>query len=125
MKTKNILLIALIFLILCNNRVISGNCSIKYEPEVLENAKKTIELNDVSYALKLVKPGDKKEITDAYNLVMKVRELSPEAKVISEKFFLETLARVHQSYDRSFPWMLSGLFFITSVLFAIFYFRKK
>ena len=125
MKKKNFLLIALVFMILCNNRVISGNCSLMYEPEVLENAKKAIELNDVSYALKLIKPDDKKEITDAYNLAMNVRELSPEAKVVSEKFFLETLARVHQGYDRSFPWMLSGLFFITSVLFAILYFRKK
>ena len=125
MKKTNILLIAWILLILCNNSVISGECSIMYEPEVLENAKKAIELSDVSYALKLIKPDDKKEITEAYNLAMKVRELSPEAKVVSEKFFLETLARVHQGYDRSFPWMLSGLFFITSVLFAVLYFRKR
>jgi hypothetical protein len=122
---RNSVLLAVIILAGFTCNIKSARWNTFYEPEVTENAKKTIELNDVSYALKLVKPEDKKEITDAFNLMMKVKVLSPEAKVVSEKYFLETLARIHQSYDSSFPWLLSGVFFITTVLFIILYIKKK
>jgi hypothetical protein len=125
MKTIKSILLSGILLLLINNKELQGQCSTFYESEVIENAQKTIELNDVSYALKLIKPEDKKEIQEAFDLMMKVKVLSPEAKVLSEKYFLETLARIHQSYDSSFPWMLSALFFITTLVFSILYFRKK
>lgn len=125
MKRIGFLLAATIIFALCTCETVSSGCRTFYEPEVTENARKTIELNDVSYALKLVKPDDVKEITDAFNLMMKVKVLGPEAKEVSEKYFLETLARIHQSYDSSFPWLLSGLFFLTTVVFIILYIRKK
>ncbi len=125
MKRNGVLIAAIIILSVCTGKVVSAGCSIFYEPEVTENARKTIELNDVSFALKLVKPADVKEITDAFDLMMKVKVLGPEAKEVSEKYFLETLARIHQSYDSSFPWLLSGLFFLTTVVFIILYIRKK
>ena len=125
MKRKGFLSAVIILLVLCSGKGASNGCSTYYEPEVLANARKTIALNDVSYALKLIKPADKKEITDAFELMNKVKVLSPEAKEVSEKYFLETLARIHQGYDRSFPWLLSAVFFITTVLFVILYIRKK
>ena len=39
----------------------------------------------------------KTEIKNAFNLMMKVRELSPEAKDLAEKYFFETLVRIHRN----------------------------
>jgi hypothetical protein len=60
MKKNGVLQIAVILLLLCNSKVVFCHTSTLYEPEVIANAKKAIELNDVNYALKLVKPDDKK-----------------------------------------------------------------
>ena len=94
MKKNGVLLIAIILLPSCNYKVVLGRGTMFYEPEVLANAQKTIELNDVSYALRFMKPEDEKELRHAFDLMMKVKVLSPEAKKVSEKYFLETLARV-------------------------------
>jgi hypothetical protein len=37
------------------------------------------------------------EIKEAFDLIMKVRVLSPEAKELSDNYFFETLVRVHRS----------------------------
>jgi hypothetical protein len=63
---------------------------------VIADAKKAIEQNNVNHVLKWVLPDSEKEIKDVFDLIMKVRTLSPEAKELSDKYFFETLVRIHQ-----------------------------
>lgn len=90
------ILIALVLLALCNYNFVFGHCDTMDGP-VVADAKKAIEQNNVNYVLKWVLPDNEKEITDAFNLIMKVRELNPEARELSDMYFFETLVRIHRS----------------------------
>lgn len=96
MKRKYNFLIVLTLLMLCNYRFVFGHCDTMDGP-VIGDAKKAIEQNNVNYALKWVHNDNEKEIKDAFDLIMNVRELSPEAKKLSDKYFFETLVRIHRS----------------------------
>lgn len=63
---------------------------------VVSDAKKAIEAHNVNYVLKWVKPDFEKEIKNIYNLVMKVRICSSNAKELAEKYFFETVVRIHR-----------------------------
>lgn len=63
---------------------------------VVADARKAIDQNNVNYVLKWVKPEYEKEIIETFNLVLKVRKLSPEAQQLSDKHFFETVVRLHR-----------------------------
>lgn len=56
-----------------------------------------MESNNINYALKWVQPEFEAEITDKFNLSMKVKDLGPEAKELSEQYFFSELVRVHRA----------------------------
>jgi zinc transport system ATP-binding protein len=60
---------------------------------------KAIETGNVNYILKWVPPEDEKEMADIFDLAMKVRELSPEAKELSEKYLFDSLVRMHRAAE--------------------------
>jgi len=64
---------------------------------VIADAKKAIAQKNVNYILKWIRPQDEAEIKEAFNLIMKVRVLSPEAQKLSDKYLFETLVRVHRT----------------------------
>jgi hypothetical protein len=64
---------------------------------LVADAKKAIEQNNVNIVLKWVQAAHETEIKEAFNQMMKVRELSPEAKALSEKYFFETIVRIHRA----------------------------
>jgi hypothetical protein len=64
---------------------------------VVKDAKMAIEKNNVNYVLKWVGAADEKEIREAFALVMKVRPLSADARLLADKYFFETLVRVHRA----------------------------
>jgi hypothetical protein len=64
---------------------------------LITDARKAIAQNNVNYALKWVKAENEAEIKDAFSLMMKVRGLSPDAQLLAEKYFFETLVRIHRS----------------------------
>ena len=74
---------------------VSAHCDTMDGPTVADG-KKAMENNNVNYALKWVQLKDENEIKNVFKDSMKVRDLSPEAKVVAEKLFLETLVRVHR-----------------------------
>lgn len=73
-----------------------AHCDTMDGPTVADG-KKALESGNINYALKWVQPEYEKEITDAFNLSIKVKDLSPEAKEISEKYFYDNLVRVHRA----------------------------
>lgn len=64
---------------------------------LIADARKAMGQNNVNYVLKWVSAANESEIRDAFNLVMKVKGLSPEAKELSEKYFFDTLVRIHRA----------------------------
>src|ERR1035437_3137581 len=64
---------------------------------LIADARKAMGQNNVNYVLKWVSAANESGIRDAFNLVMKVKGLSPEAKELSEKYFFDTLVRIHRA----------------------------
>ncbi len=64
---------------------------------VVADAQKALAQNNVNYVLKWVPRENEAEIVEAFKLTMKVRVLSADAKILSDKYFFETLVRVHRN----------------------------
>jgi hypothetical protein len=96
MKTKLISIISLVMLFVLPVNLAIAHCDTMDGP-VVADARKALEQNNVNYVLKWVKATDEKELKDAFELTMKVRVLSPEAKTLADNYFFETLVRVHRS----------------------------
>ena len=92
-RLLSLLLFSVLFL---SSTVTFAHCDTMDGP-VIADAKKAISENNVNYVLKWIRPQDEAEIKYAFNLSMKVRVLSPEAKELSDKYFFETLVRVHRT----------------------------
>ncbi|MBG0860421.1 MAG: LysM domain-containing protein [Bacteroidales bacterium] len=64
---------------------------------LIADARKALVQNNVNYALKWISAANESEIRDVFSLVMKVKGLSPEAEELSEKYFFDTLVRIHRA----------------------------
>ncbi len=60
-------------------------------------AKKAIKHQNVNYVLIWVDPESELELKNVYNLIMKVRGLGEEAKILADKYFFESLVRLHRN----------------------------
>lgn len=74
----------------------SAHCDTMDGPTVADGFK-AMENNNVNYVLKWIQPEYEDEITDKFNLSMKVKDLSPEAKEIAEQYFFGELVRIHRA----------------------------
>ena len=88
--------IFIVSLLILSTNVTFAHCDTMDGP-LIKDARQAIVLNNINYVLKWVSSKNEAEIKNVFNLMMKVRELSPEAKELSEKYFFETLVRVHRS----------------------------
>lgn len=95
MKKNIFILTTAILLVLGIQNSVSAHCDTMDGP-VIADARKAIENNNVNFVLKWVRAQDEMEVKTAFNQMMSVRGLSPEAKELSEKYFFETLVRVHR-----------------------------
>lgn len=86
-----------IFLLLILSSSVSfAHCDTMEGPLVLD-AKKAISQNNVNIVLKWVPVANETEIKDAFNQMMKVSILSADAKDLAEKYFFDTLVRIHRN----------------------------
>jgi len=83
-------------MLILSTNVTFAHCDTMDGP-LIADARKAIGQNNVNYALKWVSASNEKEVKDAFDLMMKVRVFSPEAKELSEKYFFETLVRIHRA----------------------------
>jgi len=86
----------IVSLLILSANVTFGHCDTMDGP-LIKDAKIAIGQNNVNYALKWVSSANETEIKDVFVLIMKVRALGPEAKELAEKYFFETLVRVHRT----------------------------
>jgi hypothetical protein len=101
--TKKFRMIARISMIVLAFTILSaGNASAHCDTmdgPLVADARKAMAENNINYVLKWVPAASEKEIRDAFTLVMKVKGLSPDAKELSEKYFFDTLVRIHRAAE--------------------------
>ena len=95
MKIKVFLCFVIVLISIFSSRLLLAHCDTMDGP-VVADAKKAIDQNNVNYVLKWVKPDNEKEVIEAFNLLMKVRDLSPDSKQLADKYFFETVVRLHR-----------------------------
>jgi hypothetical protein len=64
---------------------------------VIPEALAALEAGDVTPLLKWIPPADEPEIKAAFAKTLAVRVQSPEAKELADRYFLETLVRIHRA----------------------------
>jgi RNA recognition motif-containing protein len=88
----------IISLLILSTNVTFAHCDTMDGP-LIADARKAIEQNNVNYTLKWVPSVNESEIRDAFKQIMIVRGLSPEAKELAEKYFFDTLVRIHRAAE--------------------------
>lgn len=68
---------------------------------VVQAGRKTLETGDVGPALAWVRAADEAEVRNAFSKALAVRKLSPEGKDLADRFFFETLVRVHRAGENA------------------------
>ncbi len=64
---------------------------------VVKAAQKALETGNVNLALIWVQKTDEAEIRKAFDQTVTVRKLSPEARALADRYFFETLVRLHRA----------------------------
>lgn len=64
---------------------------------VIKDAQLSLANNNINYALKWIQAGDESELREAFALVMKVRSLGQEAQTLADRYFFDTLVRIHRN----------------------------
>jgi hypothetical protein len=64
---------------------------------VIKAAQKALETGNGNLVLMWVQQQDEAEIKEAFQKTLAVRPLSPEAKELADRYFFETLVRVHRA----------------------------
>lgn len=99
MRTKAILstfaLSAVLAALCATPHPVLAHCDTLDGPVVVE-AQAALDKGDVAPVLKWVKPAAEPEIRAAFAQAVRVRALGPEAKAMADRYFLETLVRVHR-----------------------------
>jgi hypothetical protein len=64
---------------------------------VVKAARQALDSRDVRYALIWVQPANEPEIRSAFERALSVRALGTDAKSLADRYFFETLVRVHRA----------------------------
>ena len=64
---------------------------------VVSAARKALETGNVNYVLIWVKPKDEGDIKQAFQQILVVRDLSSAARELADRYFFETLVRIHRA----------------------------
>jgi len=93
---KGVLPILLFTLLLSSSQATFAHCDTMDGP-VITDARKALKENNINYVLKWVSSVNENEIKESFKLTMKVRGLSSEANILADKYFFETVVRVHRN----------------------------
>lgn len=97
MKTSRALLfgIAAVLVLALPGRLFA-HCDTLDGPVVVA-ARQALETGDINPVLIWVKPGDEAEIKSAFEQALAIRKLGAPAKEFADRYFFETLVRVHRA----------------------------
>ena len=98
MKCRNFVCTAItaLMLIALLPRVASAHCDTLDGP-VVRAAQRALQAGDVTAALIWVQPENETEVREAFDRVLAVRGLNDTAKALADRYFFETVVRLHRS----------------------------
>jgi hypothetical protein len=96
MKTTHVFAAALILAFALAPRPAQAHCDTLDGP-VVRDARAALAAKDVTPVLKWVRPGDEAEIREAFGRAVAVRASGGEAAALADRYFFETLVRVHRA----------------------------
>jgi hypothetical protein len=74
----------------------SAHCD-TYDGPVVKAGQKALETGELDHALIWIKPGAESELRAAFKQAQKVRGLGADARELADRYFLETLVRLHRA----------------------------
>ncbi len=77
---------------------LAGHCDSLAGP-VISEARQALETKDVTPVLKWVPAAKEAEIRDAFTKTLAARAASPQAREVADRWFFETLVRVHRESE--------------------------
>ncbi|MFN8211700.1 MAG: DUF6448 family protein [Bacteroidales bacterium] len=86
----------ILLILIFSTNVSFAHCDTMDGP-LIKDAKIALNTNNVNYVLKWVQPENENEIKEVFSLTMKVRKLSADAQNLADKYFFETVVRLHRS----------------------------
>jgi len=86
----------ILLMLIFSTNVSFAHCDTMDGP-LIKDAKIAIDKNNVNYVLKWVQPENETEIKEAFFLTMKVRKSGADARNLADKYFFETVVRLHRS----------------------------
>ena len=88
-------LLAALLVLLVPKRA-SAHCDTLDGPAV-QDGRAALASGNVNHALKWVPADGEGEVRDAFALSLRVRDLGPDARELADRYFLETLIRIHRA----------------------------
>ena len=68
---------------------------------VVKAAQRALQTDDINQVLIWVRPQDADEIKKAFEETLAVRKLSPQAQALADRYFFETLVRIHRAGENA------------------------
>lgn len=93
---KTVLTFLSLSLVVLAPGIASAHCDTMDGP-VVKTAQRALETGKVEPVLAWIQPGDEAEVRAAFAKTLSVRKLGPEAKDLADRYFFETLVRVHRA----------------------------
>src|SRR5512139_2672444 len=91
-----ILFILVISIMFITHEEVLAHCDGMDGPVVIA-ARKALDTGNVNLVLIWVRKSDESEIKNAFQKTLTVRKLGPEARVLADRYFFETLVRIHRA----------------------------
>jgi hypothetical protein len=88
-------IILLVMFLLTYQKDLSAHCDGEDGP-VVTSAKKALEDENVNLVLVWVQKNDEQAVIEAYDKTIAVRKLAPSARELADKYFFETVVRLHR-----------------------------
>lgn len=96
MTRSAILLIIPLALLVCLSKTTQAHCDTMDGP-VVKAAQAALKLRNVNFVLIWVSKKDEAEVKQAFRLTLRVRVLNREARQLADKYFFETVVRLHRA----------------------------
>lgn len=87
--------ILIVLMLVISTGVTLAHCDTMDGP-VIKDAQLALNGNNINYALKWIQEADEAELKEAFALTMKVRKLGPDAQALADRYFFDTLVRLHR-----------------------------
>ncbi|MFN8624802.1 MAG: DUF6448 family protein [Candidatus Binatia bacterium] len=96
MKVSLVRTVALLTILACGPAPVFAHCD-RLDGPVVTAARAALDSGNVNLVLIWVQKGDETDIKKAFEQTLAVRKLNPEAKELADRYFFETLVRVHRA----------------------------